>query len=142
MSKLVVVGELASLSTIADYIKQLAQEAGLDTHQSYNLRLAVDEVSTNIVLHGYGPAEQPGWLEFDAILTPQQLTVILEDTGVMYDPRQLNQCELLQLDLPLEQRPPGGLGIYLAMRGVDEFHYERLSDRNRTRFIVNRIPQP
>ncbi|MGB0564226.1 MAG: ATP-binding protein [Spirulinaceae cyanobacterium] len=138
MSKLVVTGELTSLSAIADYIKQLAQQAGLDAQQSYNLRLAVDEVSTNIVQHGYSATDQPGWLAFDAILTAQQLTVILEDTGVVYDPQQLHQLELLQVDTPLEERPLGGLGVYLTMRGVDEFHYERIGDRNRTRFVVNR----
>ena len=46
-------------------------------------------------------------------------------------PRILNQ--------PLEQRDVGGLGIYFSRRSVDEFRYERIADRNRNIFVMNRI---
>jgi anti-sigma regulatory factor (Ser/Thr protein kinase) len=38
----------------------------------------------------------------------------------------------------MEQRPIGGLGVFLAIRGVDSFLYERVNDRNRSTFIVHR----
>lgn len=138
MTELTVVGKLQSLPKIAQYIQQLAREVGLDAHTSYNLRLAVDEISTNIILHGYCQTEEPGLLVFSTILTSEQLIVILEDTGSAYDPEQLHQLSADQIDKTLEQRPMGGLGVYLAVRSVDEFHYERIGDRNRTRFVINR----
>jgi anti-sigma regulatory factor (Ser/Thr protein kinase) len=42
------------------------------------------------------------------------------------------------LKQPLEQRQIGGLGIYLAIQGVDRFIYQRDSDRNRNTFVMNR----
>jgi serine/threonine-protein kinase RsbW len=36
----------------------------------------------------------------------------------------------------MEQRPIGGLGVFLAIRGVDQFQYERVGDRNRSIFTT------
>ena len=35
------------------------------------------------------------------------------------------------INKPLEERPIGGLGIFLVMRSVDQFHYEYVDGRNR-----------
>ena len=31
----------------------------------------------------------------------------------------------------------GGLWVYLALQGVDQFRYERVSDRNRNIFVMH-----
>jgi anti-sigma regulatory factor (Ser/Thr protein kinase) len=46
--------------------------------------------------------------------------------------------ELEKIEQSIEKRSIGGLGIYLAFQGVDNFKYERVGDRNRNIFVVNR----
>jgi serine/threonine-protein kinase RsbW len=121
---------LDSLGPIADYVMAAAASAGLDRRASYRLRLAVDEIATNIIVHGYANADQ-GMLELRADIDDKALTIVIDDTGVTYDPRQAPTPDI---NLPLDQRPIGGLGVYLAMRSVDEFGYEHLGNRNRTIF--------
>lgn len=113
-----------------------ASTAGLSKKTSYKLRLAVDEIATNIIIYGYEGAGRGGVLAMNADLDEQSLTISVEDTGVPYDPTQ----ELVPDDLaePIEQRRVGGLGIYLATQSVDKFIYERVGDKNRNIFIVNR----
>ena len=41
-----------------------------------------------------------------------------------------------QIDLPLADRPIGGLGVFLAMEGVDEFRYEYDGACNRNIFVM------
>ncbi|MEQ8963773.1 MAG: ATP-binding protein, partial [Coleofasciculus sp. C2-GNP5-27] len=53
LEPLTVSGTLDSLGAIAQYVLQAAQAANLDKKASYNLRLAVDEIATNIIIHGY-----------------------------------------------------------------------------------------
>jgi serine/threonine-protein kinase RsbW len=125
---------LDSLGTIADYVMAAAASAGLDRRASYRLRLAVDEIATNIIVHGYANAEHQGMLEFRADIDDKALTIVIDDTGVTYDPRQ---APIPDINLPIEQRPVGGLGVYLAMRSVDEFLYEQLGDRSRTIFKMH-----
>ena len=71
-----------------------------------------------------------------AKITAHALTITLEDTAVPFDPRRLTRPE--QIDLPLAERPMGGLGIFLAIENVDEFRYEYVDGHNRNIFVVNR----
>jgi len=122
---------LDSLGTITDYVMAAAASAGLDRRASYRLRLAVDEIATNIIVHGYANAGHQGVLELRADIDDRTLTIAIDDTGVTCDPRQ---APIPDINLPLDQRPIGGLGVYLAMCNVDEFVYEHVGDRNRTIF--------
>jgi len=134
MKRSTVSATLDSLEAVAEFVMAAAAAAGLDKRESYRLRLAVDEIATNIIVHGYVEAGLQGALELCADIDERTLTLSIEDTGVAFDPRQ---AAVPETDLPLEQRPIGGLGVYLAMRSVDEFLYERVGDRNRTIFKLH-----
>jgi anti-sigma regulatory factor (Ser/Thr protein kinase) len=129
-----VAATLDSLGAIAAFVTAAAAAAGLDKRASYHLRLAVDEIATNIIVHGYAEAGLQGELALSADIDDRSLIVAIEDTGVAFDPRQ---SAIPDTDLPLEQRPIGGLGAYLAIKSVDEFLYERIGDRNRTVFKMH-----
>jgi anti-sigma regulatory factor (Ser/Thr protein kinase) len=129
-------GTLDSLGPIRDYVKLAAQMAGLDKKATYELCLAVDEIATNIILHGYEEAGRSGVLDVHVDMGERQLIVTMEDDGEPFDPRQSKLPENEDLLRPLEERPVGGLGLYLAFQGVDEFRYERAGGRNRNIFVV------
>lgn len=135
-STLTVSGNLENLSAIAEWVMQVAKQANLDKKTTYKLRLAVDEIATNIIVHGYQEAGKHGKISVSYKLEPERLSIFLEDTGVIFDPTQ--QPKPNNFNLPLEARKIGGLGIYLAIQGVDRFIYERSGDRNRTTFIIYR----
>jgi anti-sigma regulatory factor (Ser/Thr protein kinase) len=136
MNNLCVPGTLDSLSTIAAFVMKIADEVGLEKKAAYKLRLAVDEITTNTILHGYQEAGLQGNLEFSAQWDASSLTLMVEDTGVDYNPTQHHLPTSDDLSQPLMEREAGGLGIYLVLNGVDEFHYERVGDRNRNIFIM------
>lgn len=135
MKIMVVPGKIDSLPAIARYVQQAAGMAELDEQAAYRLRLAVDEIATNIIIHGYAAMAEEGSLTLSAELAESCLQIHLEDTGQHFDPCQAQPPDLRT---PPEQRTPGGLGIYLARWGVDQVQYERLPDGNRTTFVVQR----
>lgn len=139
MKPLTVPGTLDSLPVIGDYVKAAASEAGLDKRTTYRLRLAVDEIATNIIVHGYQERNLDGSVEVQATLEPAALTIALEDTAAAYDP--MNQPEPDNLEAPLEERPMGGLGVFLARENVDEFRYEYVDGRNRNIFVIRRTSE-
>lgn len=139
MESLTVPGSLDSLGKIAQYVSAAAKVAGLDKKAAYRLRLAVDEIATNIIVYGYEQAGLEGSLSVRVDINEQDLTILIEDTGVAYDPTQKALPD--DLDLPLAQRQIGGLGVYLAIEGVDKFSYERVGNRNHNIFLVNRNPK-
>lgn len=136
MDSLSVPGQLDSLGAIAQYVLAAANSAGLEKKASYRLRLAVDEVATNIINYGYDAAGIEGNILIQATIDERSLTIVLEDTALPFDPIQRDEPD--DLELPLEQRQIGGLGIYLAMKGVDRFIYERIDNHNRNIFVMNR----
>ena len=135
METLIVPATLDSLGSIGKYVVEAASVAGLEKKAAYHLRLAVDEIATNAIIHGHGARE--GVLRVRADSNQKSLTVTLEDAGEPYDPRQAPPPD--NLDASLEDREIGGLGLYLAMTGVDEFLYERVGDWNRNIFIMHRV---
>jgi anti-sigma regulatory factor (Ser/Thr protein kinase) len=140
MEKLIVLGILDSLSQIATYVTSAAKDYGLDKKSTYKLRLAVDEIATNIIIHGYQEAGKSGEIVVEAIGENNRLTITIEDTGIAYDPTQHLLPSERELSCSLDERAVGGLGIYLVLEGVDEFSYQRDGDRNRNIFTMNLTP--
>ncbi|BAT56899.1 putative anti-sigma regulatory factor, serine/threonine protein kinase (plasmid) [Nostoc sp. NIES-3756] len=137
-SSLTVPATLDSLPVIANYVMTAAAVAGLDQKTTYNCRLAVDEIATNIITYGYSQASSEEKLNLQADIDEQALTIAIEDTGIAYNPYETHLPNQDELNRPLQERLIGGLGIYLALNSVDEFHYERVGNKNRNVFIVYR----
>ena len=139
MEALEVQGKLDSLREIRQYVKSAAKEAGLEKKASYNLCLAVDEIATNIITHGYDDNELEGNIYVQTEIDEKSLTVYIEDTAIPFDPKKKEAVTQEDLQKSLEERPIGGLGIHLVYESVDEFIYEYKGDRNRNILVVNRI---
>ena len=138
MDELRVTAKLEVLSSIGAFVLKAAENAGLDRRAAYRLRLAVDEMATNIIVHG-NPLEHSGddEIRLTSEIDDRSLTITLEDRGPEFNPLDHESPEG-HIDKPMEQRPIGGLGVFLAIRGVDSFQYERAGGRNRSLFIVHR----
>jgi anti-sigma regulatory factor (Ser/Thr protein kinase) len=128
---------LAALSDLRRMVTQACQNVGLGEDATYRLALAVDEIATNIITHGYEEQGMTGDIVVSMEQTDRDLTVILEDTGVAFDPRTQSMPTAEDLDMPLDDREIGGLGIFLALEGVDRFDYQRSNNINRNIFGMN-----
>jgi anti-sigma regulatory factor (Ser/Thr protein kinase) len=138
MKSLILPGQLDSLSAIRQYVKEVAEQIGLDKKVSYHLQLAVDEIATNIIIHGYEQAGMIGEVMVQSEVNQDKLTITLEDSSAPFDPRQFGRPD--QIDKPIKERPIGGLGVFMAMNNVDKFDYEYVNNRNRNIFIIKRVP--
>ena len=136
MQPLLVPGTLDSLSAIGQYVNAAAVAAGLEKKVDYRLRLAVDEIATNIVIHGYEESGLSGDVLVLSTITDNSLIITLEDTSRPFDPRSMGRPD--HIDKPVHERPIGGLGVYLTIQNVDKFDYEYVNGHNRNIFIVNR----
>lgn len=125
-------GTLDSLALVRAYVSEAARAAGLDSGRAYKLCLAVDEIATNIVVHGYEEVGLEGDIVVEALHERGQLIIRLLDYGRTYDPDQVPQPDL---ENPLKQRA-GGWGVFLGKTGVDQFDYTSTESGNVHRFVV------
>jgi serine/threonine-protein kinase RsbW len=131
---------LDSLAPIREVVRAAAAAAGLADEAAYKLTLAVDEIATNIITHGFAEKGLAGDLavawEHDAAV----LRIVLEDGSPEFDPRTMSLPSAEDLQRPLENRRTGGLGIFLTVHGVDRFDYQRRDGRNHNLFEM-RLPR-
>lgn len=138
MDKLTLPAVLASLAELRRYAREAATAAGIEEGRSYQLQLAVDEIATNIISYGYKDAGQTAQIVIRGEIRDDVLIVTLEDRAPAFDPRTRQMPKDDELSKPLEERTIGGLGIYLAIEGVDRFDYRREGERNLNIFEVRR----
>jgi serine/threonine-protein kinase RsbW len=123
-----------SLEPVSDFVLGLGRQARLPESSLYRLRLAADELATNIVLHGYHG--EPGEITVDGGIDPGDVWVRFQDDAPAFDPRQGMQAPAL--DVPLAERQIGGLGVFLAFTAVDTFEYELVAGRNVSTLVMRR----
>lgn len=117
---------VGALGDIASFVLRLAGRAGLDKGSAYRLRLAVDELATNIVMHGYRGGD--GRITVRGRSGPGGVQIVIEDSAPAFDP-VAGRLPPATGVAPQDRRI-GGLGIHLALTSVDEFSYVHRDARN------------
>jgi serine/threonine-protein kinase RsbW len=130
MDRLSLPAVLDSLAEFRRYSREAAAQAGVDEQRSYQLQLAVDEIATNIIAHGHNGERPSAIISISGEVKGDCLVVTIEDQASAFDPRSIHPPATEALDIPLEERGVGGLGIFLARKSVDRFDYRREDDRN------------
>ena len=131
-------GVIDSLAALRKFVLDAAAEAGLASRRAYGLSLAIDEIATNVIVHGYSEHGLTGDIIIRSELIGDELQLITEDTAVEFDPRKLVAPQKEFLEKPLEERPIGGLGVFLAFKNIDGFDYQRDGNVNRNIFKMDR----
>ncbi len=127
---------LDALKDMRDYVATAAAGLPIDKKKLYKLQLAVDEIATNIILYS-GLNEENAKIFMACEIKKNSLIIQLRDQGVPFDPRHKLEMGKAYLSKPAEDRHIGGLGIYLAITGVDEFRYEYIDEYNVNFLNVN-----
>ena len=130
-------GELANLPGLVSFVLAACERAGCGPEATFAVRLAVEEVFTNIAGYGYagGP---PGPVTVSIGREPAGLVVTIEDRARPFDPEDAPPPDL---DSPWEDRRVGGLGWHLIRELMDDVRYERADGVNRLT-LVKALPDP
>jgi serine/threonine-protein kinase RsbW len=128
--------DLKQLARIRAFVSERAQSLGVSAEAVDSLCLAVDEVVTNIVVHGY---EGPGTVSVDLEADGKDLLIRISDEAPAFDPTSRLKNEQPNLG---ERTRPGGLGIFLVGQSMDEVAYARVGDRNQLTLAKRNVIEP
>ncbi|HMB71935.1 MAG TPA: ATP-binding protein, partial [Gammaproteobacteria bacterium] len=101
--------------------EQWLHERGLHAKLQYVVNLAVEELVTNCIKHGYDDDTEHA-VEFVLTIDAQTLKIVAVDDGREFDPSAHPSPDTA---LPAAHRPLGGLGIHLLRELTDSMSYER-----------------
>lgn len=91
----------------------------------FKIRLSIEEVIENIVQYAYENGS--GYLEVSTDREGDVLVISFADAGRPFDPLAKPDPDIT---LSAEERPIGGLGIFLCKQLMDEMYYEYKDQRN------------
>jgi serine/threonine-protein kinase RsbW len=118
--------DLAELERLGRVVEEFGRRQHLPPTRLFDLQLAVNEVFTNVVQYGFDD-DRPHEIVVRLMTGTDEVVVEIEDDGRPFDPLT---APAPRLDVPLEERQPGGLGVYLARRVTDAMDYRRDGGRN------------
>jgi serine/threonine-protein kinase RsbW len=117
-SEVCMVGSMADLPRIIDFMELACEGAAIDPTARFDLKLAVEEACANVIEHAYGG--EGGELTVCFAVCGPDVRITVTDRGQPFDPTQVT---LPDLSVPLEQRPVGGLGLFLMQQLMDEVRF-------------------
>lgn len=120
-----------NLEPIRQLIENEACALGASEDDIYDLMLAVTELVTNSIEHGYRGKE--GWVQVEIGHNESDLIIVLSDGAPRYDP---TTTPIPIINVPLEERPMRGLGVYIVRKTMDEFTYKLDDEGNNQVTIV------
>lgn len=120
------VNELSEIERLSLIIDEFVERNGLSPKVAFELNVALDEILTNVITHGYDDSG-PYPIQVRGRLEDGFMTIEVEDGGREFDPLKASEPDL---DSGVEERPIGGLGIHLVRQLTDRLEYRRLEGRN------------
>ena len=105
--------DLREIGTITEKFENFAKDNKLSQRIVYDISLCLDELITNIISYGYDD-KKTHEIEVKFELHEKELKLTLIDDGKAFDPTKKEDPEHLQH--AVEDRPIGGLGIYLVKK--------------------------
>jgi serine/threonine-protein kinase RsbW len=127
-------GNQEAISALTERVTAYLVDCGIDAHAVHHMALVLDELLTNVAMHGVtGNAA----VSVRLTVSPDRVTAEVVDGGKMFDPRVER---IPNVSAGAEQRPIGGLGLWLVHRVTEDLAYEWAVERNRTTFSICRAP--
>jgi len=121
------------LKNIVTMTESMFLEEGLEPNLRNVVDLATEELFVNMVTYNTESKED---ILIQMMPHEHGIEVSLTDYDVKrFDPTSTRSVDM---DAPLAERIPGGLGLYLVLKMVDSIHYEYRNRQSKITFIVDR----
>lgn len=123
---LVLHNDVREIPELAALVDRIAEAGSLDLTLALNLNLALEEAVSNVMIYAY-PEGTRGEVEVLAEQAPDRVRFTITDAGIPFDPTAMPDADI---SLGVNDRPIGGLGIFLVRKIMDTVTYERRNGKN------------
>ena len=115
------------IPSACDFVLALAANAGVDEQGLYHCQLAVDEVCNNIIEHGYGGERADQVIDVACVQEPAAFLIEIIDDSPPFDLLKHPASDPMA---ELKHRSPGGWGVYIVRKVMNDVRYEYRDGRN------------
>lgn len=129
MKELKIEATIENLSKVFKFLQESLDTCDAPSKVKRQIKLCVEEIYMNITHYAYNPETGMAKIGVDVIggENPERVVISFVDEGKPYDPLAKQDPDL---ELSLDDRPIGGLGIYLVKTTMDSVAYEHKDGQN------------
>lgn len=121
MNELIVDAKTENLNTVLDFVNRQLDQYESSMKIRMQLDVAVEELFVNIAHYAYDNEMGKATIQVEVNKEPLSVVITFIDQGKPYDPLAKPDPDIT---LPAEERPIGGLGIFMVKKSMDNVKYE------------------
>jgi sigma-B regulation protein RsbU (phosphoserine phosphatase) len=125
--RLTIPAVLENVEKACRFVAGIAQKMGMSDETVHRYYLAIEEICTNIIEHGYKYEGADAVIDVICREYSDRLSVTIIDDAKAFDPLIRNDPDPAT---PLSNRRSGGWGIYFVKKYMDEVTYSYENNRN------------
>ena len=118
LAKMIIPVDLTYLASIQAFIAEQARIVEFSNKDILLFNVAVEEAVSNVIKHAFLP-EEDATFEITCELTTTEFKVIIKDKGLPFDPEQVKEFEVNDM----EKAAQSGLGFKLMKGSVDKLSF-------------------
>ena len=123
--EMIIESDSSRIPSVSVSLEEVMHTHGFSSEDVLDTQLAVEEVITNIINHGYKNAG--GEIVISCRINVNQAEVRIRDNAPRFDPLSLPEPDL---EGTIENRKIGGLGVFLVRQVMDEISYRYENGQN------------
>jgi PAS domain S-box-containing protein len=118
--------QISEMAVVEEQFEAFANQYGIPDEDRQKVSIVLDELLNNVISYAYRDEEEHV-IEVQFVLTGNRLVTTIRDDGSPFNPFGLEPPEI---NLAMEERQVGGLGIHLVRSMMDEYMYHRQIGKN------------
>lgn len=120
--------KLPNLTILTNEIDMILEQFECPMKTQTQIDVSIDEIFTNICSYAYAEGTT-GFAEITVkvLEAPKKISLCFMDEGIPYNPLEKEDPDIT---LSVEDRPIGGLGIFMVKNMMDEISYEYRDGKN------------
>ena len=127
MNEMSIEAIVSNIPIVTDFVDEQLDAYACPPKAKMQINVAIDELFSNIAQYAYDPETGPATVRVEVEEDPLAVVITFIDHGKPYDPLARQDPDLT---LGAEERPIGGLGIFLVKKTMDEINYEYKNGQN------------
>ena len=124
--ELTIVNKASEITKLNAFVMSAATSLNMEKVLTNKIKLAVEEAVTNVIDYAY-PNGTEGYIDITIEADESRIRFILSDSGAEFDPTSVSKADTT---LSIDDRPIGGLGVFLVRNLMDSINYERSEGKN------------
>ena len=123
---LTLINKVSEITKLNAFVMSATAALNMESGLANKIKLAVEEAVTNVIDYAY-PNNTEGNINVTIEADESRIRFILSDTGAEFDPTSVSKADTT---LTVDERPIGGLGVFLVRNLMDSINYERTDGKN------------